>query len=368
MNNMNVLYDYQAFGSQRAGGVSRYFVELMKAWQNDDGVQADLVAPLSVNRHLREARQQGLRSAIGVNVRECWGPSRVLSLANRVCFGMGTCVRSWEIYHPTYYNALWPSPRSKKRVVTVFDMTHERFPSLFSPNDPTTTRKRLMVASADGIICISESTRRDLIELMGTPEAKIKVIHLATWIGSVRATSLSFARPYWLFVGARGGYKDFGVLLDAMAQSEMLKSTSVICYGGGPFTRDEQGELARRGLEGRFHAMSGTDSLLRSVYENAIALVYPSRYEGFGLPPLEAMTLGCPAIVADGSSLPEVVGGGGEIFPSGNADALSTIMERILVDESHRRSLKEAGFVQASRFSWSDTAARTRLFYDQMLA
>jgi glycosyltransferase involved in cell wall biosynthesis len=366
---MRVLYDYQAFGAQRAGGVSRYFVELMQEWESVSGIEAELIAPLSVNTHLKEAYAREVRTLQGIHVPAGWGPSSVLSLMNRAFFSVSTLGQAWDIYHPTYYNCLWPSPRARRKVVTVFDMTHELFPSLFHKTDPTIQRKRTMVESADGVICISDSTRRDLLALTEVSPSKTTIIPLATRILQIPPAPFRFRRPYWLFVGARGGYKDFSVLLEAVATTpELRNETDIVCFGGGSFSPAEQRNLVRFGMRDRVHQVAGQDALLRGAYENAIALVYPSRHEGFGLPPLEAMTVGCPTITVNGSSLPEVVGDGGVQIPVGDIGALIVAMERLLCDSRHRWAVQEAGRTRARRFSWAETALQTQAFYQKVLA
>jgi glycosyltransferase involved in cell wall biosynthesis len=364
---MRVLYDYQAFAAQRAGGVSRYFTELMREWGRQEAVEAEVLAPLSINQHLRDARRGGVPGICGRQAPCGWGPHPALSLANRLGFWAATQGRSWDLYHPTYYNTLRPCPCFKKNAVTVFDMAHERFPGLFRGGDPTSRRKRLMLERADGIICISEATRRELVALWGEPGARVEVIPLATRIGAVAAVPFAHPRPYWLYVGMRGGYKDFAVLLDAWAETRALAETDVVCFGGGPFDPAERRELDRRGLASRVHQLPGDDAVLRGLYEAALALVYPSRYEGFGLPPLEAMTTGCPVIAADGGSVPEVVGPGGLLFPAGRVEALSGALQKVMADGTLRRSLVDAGFRQAKLFSWEATAERTRQFYGRVL-
>ncbi|MFO7534541.1 MAG: glycosyltransferase family 1 protein [Kiritimatiellia bacterium] len=365
---MKVLYDYQAFNAQRTGGVSRYFVELMQQWRGQEDLKADLIAPFAINRHLQQARRQWSGVARGLQLPAAWGPSPALSLANRFCFVPFTAGRLWDIYHPTYYNTLWPPPRSRRTVVTVFDMTHERFPEYFSNRDTTAARKGRRMASADGIICISEATRRDLLELTGVPAERTVVVPLATRMGDVEAVPFPGGRPYWLFVGSRAGYKDFGVLVEALAGTPALAGTDIVCFGGGAFTAEEMRKWTRCALGGRIRYVSGDDTRLRGVYEGAIALAYPSRYEGFGLPPLEAMTVGCPTLTADCSSLPEVVGDAGVRLPPGDPGAWSTAMVRMVTEGEWRAGWKRAGLKRAALFSWASTAAQTREFYCRVLA
>ncbi|MEI7437332.1 MAG: glycosyltransferase family 1 protein [bacterium] len=365
---MRVLYDYQAFGAQRAGGVSRYFVELLREWRRSGTVNPELIVPLSVNCHLADARTELGAIGHGLQLPSAWRPGPALALVNRVLFAAATLGRGWDLYHPTYYNDLWPAPRARRRVVTVFDMTHERFPHLFAAHDPTATRKRLAIQAAHGIICISETTRRDLVEITGVAAENTTVIPLATHIGEVRAAPFSHPRPFWLFVGARGGYKKFSVLIEALAGMPALNETDVICFGGGRFTEVEHRLLAAHALTARVRWVAGDDALLRGAYDHALALVYPSCYEGFGLPPLEAMTLGCPVVATNSSSLPEVVGKGGILIPPDQLPALSDALVSLAQNSALRSALVTAGLKQATRFSWKNCAAQTAAYYRRVLA
>ena len=364
---MRVLYDYQAFGAQRAGGVSRYFVELLREWRRGGAVSPELIAPLSVNCHLAEARAELGVLVHSLQMPAAWRPEPALALANRVLFAAATFGRAWDLYHPTYYNALWPAPRARRLVVTVFDMTHERFPDLFPTHDPTAARKRLAIQAAHGIVCISEATRHDLVEITGVAVEKTTVIPLATRIGEAAAAAFSHPRPFWLFVGARGGYKNFDMLIEALAGAPALNETDAVCFGGGALTEVERRLLAAHGLTTRVRWVTGDDALLRGAYEHALALVYPSRYEGFGLPPLEAMTLGCPVVATTGSSLPEVVKEGGVMIPPDDVLALADTLVSLAHNSAERSCLVTAGLQQAARFSWTNCAAQTAAFYRKVL-
>ena len=192
------------------------------------------------------------------------------------------------IFHSSYYRST--SSSRIKNIVTVYDFTYEKH-----TNGPKAVfhklQKRAAIMRADAAICISENTRRDLIELLPRyPSERIFVTHLAASeqflpleTGSV--TSLS-KEPFVLFVGSRPGYKNFKAAVQSVG---LTKSLALVCAGGGSFTGDERA-LLEDVLPGRhFHAGPVSAEGLNELYNAAVCLLYPSLYEGFGIPPLEAM-------------------------------------------------------------------------------
>ena len=206
-----------------------------------------------------------------------------------------------------------------RRVLTIYDLIHERYPNSFINSVGTTRPKKIAANRADHVICISESTRRDLVEYCGVPEERTSVIYLGVdpnFGQVINTTERLNPRPFLLYVGARGGYKNFNGLVKAFAKSERLRQEfDLLCFGGGAISSSELELAMALGLRpNQLIQIGGSDNILVSLYKQASALVYPSLYEGFGIPPLEAMTVGCPVICSNSSSLPEVVGDAAETF------------------------------------------------------
>jgi glycosyltransferase involved in cell wall biosynthesis len=250
-------------------------------------------------------------------------------------------------------------------------MIHERFRTSFSRWDNTASNKRAAVARADHIICVSENTRRDLIEILDVNPEKTTVVHLASSqmhrmpYVDIAASS----RPYLLYVGERRGYKNFDLLLQAYALSPQLqRHCDIVLFGGEGSLRWEYQRARELGLRSdNFNLIHGDDARLASLYRGALLFVYPSLYEGFGIPPLEAMTCGCPVVCSSAGSLPEVVGDAAEIFDPQLPDSLLAAIERVLRDMSYRANLVQKGFERASSFSWQRCAEQTMAVYKQVL-
>lgn len=364
---MKVAYDYQAFTMQAFGGISRYYqilaTEMLNLHQD-----VSVLAGLHCNNYLRAMNSEVVK---GTKLsRYPFSASRIFGLINHAFSELSIKYRMPDVIHETYYSSL---PRLKSesfRITTVYDMIHELFPENFSVKDKTSDRKKLTLSRVDHIICISESTKRDLINIFGIAEEKLSVVHLGVDLSAfVNAKSEPgiTVKPYLLYVGGRAGYKNFYGLLEAFASSRMLRSDfDVVAFGGGAFTGDELMLLKDYGFRDKqVRQVSGDDQRLSLLYSNARAFVYPSLYEGFGLPPLEAMASGCPVVSSNSSSMPEVIGVSGEYFVPSSIEDMRGAIERVAYSDQRRSELINLGFDNVSDFSWQSCAKRTLEVYNR---
>jgi glycosyltransferase involved in cell wall biosynthesis len=268
------------------------------------------------------------------------------------------------VHHPTYYTARIPRT-GQPSVLTVYDMIHERYPEHFK-DDPTSGQKQRWCEHADVIIAISEQTREDLVRFFGVDRDRVRVTPLGF---DTPASNLPAPRdrPYLLYVGKRDGYKDGLLTMTAFADSGLAGEVDFVFFGGGEFTAEERQAISASGLTDAFVHAAGNDTMLHAHYAHAVALVYPSRYEGFGLPPLEAMSIGCPTVVADAPGVSETVGSAALSVAPGDGAALAAALSSVVHDEGLRRTLRAAGFEQCRRFSWSRTAELTAQAYADAL-
>jgi glycosyltransferase involved in cell wall biosynthesis len=367
---MKIAYDSQIFSAQVYGGVSRYFCEIASRIAKEPDVQVSITAPFYVNAYLEDIPRglvSGFRAPKAIHL-------RLLLRA------LGMLIGDWmlrakdpDIVHETYYFPYRLGPRRARRVLTIYDMIHEKFPSNFPHADKTARYKALAAERADHVICISESTRRDAIDILGLHPDKTSVIYLGfdltNAVGeSAGVLGLPTNKPFLLYVGNRGGYKNFLGLLEAYTTSAQLRTAyGLICFGGGAFNMDEQKAIQKLGLdEGQVMQLGGSDQLLARLYESASVFVYPSLYEGFGIPPLEAMAHDCPVVCSNTSSIPEVVADAGEYFDPGDIESMRAAIERIVESDSYRNTLIVKGRERLKSFSWDRCAAETYDIYTKL--
>jgi len=372
---IKVAFDPQIFLAQKYGGISRYFCELAKALNEINKVSIAIVAPFYINAHLRNLVEGVIGFACPRLIQRYF--RGVMKLAIRLLgLAIGDIILrlySPRIIHETYYFPVGLGSKKAKRVLTIYDMIHEKFPNDFKSFDKTAQYKALAASRADHIICISESTKRDAIDLLNLNPDKVSVVHLG-FRGAQEFDQKSFnnkniKKNFLLYVGHRGGYKNFCALLKAYAASDILRSDyQLICFGGEVFSDNELREMRNAGLNHeQVLQFFGDDNLLAWFYKNASIFIYPSLYEGFGIPPLEAMSYECPVICCHSSSIPEVVGNAGEYFDPKDENSLRITIESLLSSDLRMRELRMLGLERIKVFSWDKSAQKTLDIYKKIL-
>ena len=230
---------------------------------------------------------------------------------------------------------------------------------------------RMGIKRASFIIAVSENTKRDMVRLWGIPEERIEVIYNGIDRDVFKPCGKD-SSPYILYVGSERPRKNLPRLLEAFREVKRfypeLKLVKVGREGRSPRFREMTVRKIRElGLEGDVIFTGDVDDgRLAKLYSEALLLVYPSLYEGFGLPPLEAMACGCPVCASNSSSIPEVVGDAGILFDPYSVEDMTRAILKVLSDNSLRRSLIERGFERASLFTWERTAEKTLELYGRI--
>ena len=367
---MNVVFDYQTFCLQKVGGISRYIVNLNRAlW--DIKVQSIIYAPIHQNLFLDN--ELAIRKSKGLYIRNFPRfTSKIFMETNEYFLSHYSGRFKANIIHRTYYNH--SSKRSNiPSVLTVHDLIHEKFPQYFPSNDATSLMKKLAIKNADHIICISRKTKEDLQFYYDVPESKISIVHHGC--NDMMCSEASIQDPilpsknFLLYIGSRGGYKNFDILLYALANSNILKRDFVVvAFGGGPFSNEEISLIRSLKLEAHVLNIQGNDDLLHSLYRRATAMVFTSIYEGFGMPILEAMQAGCPVISSSSSVMPEVAGNAAEYFNPLDYESLIFALSNSVYSSDKYKVMRERGYIQAADFTWEKSAIKTEEVYTALLA
>lgn len=365
---MKILFDSTAFVIQARGGVSRVLYELFAALSTDSNASCRIFAGFHRNRYLRDAPAHIKARVIGVYLPSRIIKPRIFLPINRFLCSIYAYWFQPDICHFTYFDT--PKvPARCKTVVTVHDMIVELFPSLFDVSCDESNWKAKAVAAADGVICVSENTKTDLTRILPLNGKPTEVVYHGNSMRFDNAAlkTIDIDSRYWLYVGNRGlKYKNFDVVLRAFSERLCQYDVKLVCFGGGSFTSDEFERFKELGVEGNLLHSSGHDSVLASYYKSADCLIYPSIYEGFGLPPIEAMAIGCPVVSSSAPPMPEIIGRAGLFF---EPDLTQSLLDQIslLNDSEIRDQLIKLGHQQVSRYNWKIIAEQALGFYESLV-
>ena len=366
---MRIVYDHQIFSRQSYGGISRYYCEVAKRL-TQMGAQVTINAPLYVCNyfHLDSLKPKGF------HIPKLPFSANLLSSLNGYLCALTNFFNRHEtidIYHETYFSRADYCAANAVRFITVYDMINEKFPQSFSRFNHIRKIKAFAVKRADHIICISNSTKNDLIDYLHIDADKISVVYLSYMHHRLNDYNFSklTRKPFLLYVGGRQPYKNARRLLKAFARSKALHTElDLVFFGGNKLQPNEWQLLSDLGIDAsQILHLSGDDTLLAQLYTQATALVYPSLYEGFGLPLLEAMSYGCPVVSSNTSSLPEIAGNAAEYCHPEETDSIQRAIENVVFNAERSQELIQSGFKQAKKFSWNRCARETLQAYKQAL-
>ncbi|GAB3910703.1 glycosyltransferase family 1 protein [Larkinella knui] len=366
---MKIFFDHQTFSQQNYGGISRYFCELIAGInQSSTEHQAHLSLLFSNNAYLSEKSLWAL--PFFPNLPFSKSQPHIYRF-NKAFNRLEMQTRSYDVFHATYYEPYFLKHIGKRPVVVTFlDMIHEKYHTIFpelAADYRVMAWKKQIINQATAVIAISENTKRDLIDYYDIPPERIRVIYLGSSVFVDKTKSEPAAdAPYLLFVGNRGMYKNFLPFIEAVAPLLRAGQIRVICAGGGPFSAGEVAVLQQLKLEKLVEQQPINDDKLRQLYRQALAFVFPSLYEGFGIPVLEAFACNCPCLLSNRSSLPEVAGPAAVYFDPESSESIHEAVGRVLSSATLRQQLADLGQHQLNHFSWEKTVAETLDLYQSL--
>ncbi|MCX6735927.1 MAG: glycosyltransferase family 1 protein [Candidatus Parcubacteria bacterium] len=382
---MKVLYDHQIWSHQRFGGASRIFSEVTRHSEGIPGYSYDIALQHTNNDYIKSnpkvakatkmfSDKKSLLSRLRILLRNSATAKRwYTTLKERA--NKRTSIRALEksdfdVFHPTHYDPYFlPYLKEKPFVITVYDMIHELYPEYFVSKNITAPQKKLLTEKATRIIAISENTKNDLVKILGIDPKKIDVVYLASNFNEIEPKKIKTPKRYLLYVGSRVRYKNFSVVVRGAAPLLLSeKDLYLLCAGGGVFTKEEESLIRELGIERKVVRQEADDRELSYLYRHAECFVFASLYEGFGIPILEALSSGCPAVLSNASCFPEIAGNAAIYFEPTDPTSLTKALKKICGDRNYRSQLIQLGNKKAEEYSWKKTAEKTRAVYYSCLS
>lgn len=347
---MNLVYDNIVYDLQRVGGISTYWYELSKRFLHAEGVNIRFVE--FSEQHNNVQRNMLDIPASQITVDNAGG--KFIQRYKRVRMDGAT---PGTIFHSSYFRVPVKKPGIKK-VCTVHDFTHDLFfkgPRVWLHN----LAKNKAVMESDVILTVSENTRRDLLNFYpGISSDRVITVYngVAEDFHVLSEAERQAAEPFALYVGSRDTYKNFDFAVRLMAQVSGLQ-----LYVVGSHPSPKETKFLDQQIAGRYRFFSNiSTAALNKLYNTAYCLLYPSSYEGFGIPLTEAMQAGCPFIAQHASSIPEVAGDAGILLNGLDVEEGKVAFSRI---EKERRAIISKGFEQCKQFSWDRCFNETYQIY-----
>lgn len=382
---MKVLYDYQAF-SQRFGGISNYFVQIIRNMPND--VQYEIAVSESNNVHLKDSGLIDIENATQTvdsfitryNFKgKSWLYNKYSSFFPRMTSLGRNRKRSidslkngqYDLFHPTFFSDYFlPYLNGKPYVLTVHDMIPELFNKDFGKRNEQLVNKAKLVKGAAHVIAVSEKTKEDLISLLNVQDYRISVIyHGAPAYNVNEVAEPIISGRYILYVGNRDGYKNFMPMIKEMVP--FLKNhvdIRLVCTGN-PFNIVELKTFTDYHIRDQIIHIHPSDSDMEDLYRNALCFIFPSLYEGFGIPVLEAWQAGCPVLLNKKSCFPEIAKDAAIFFclDEHYSDLREVINKFVRMSEVEMRQLKQKQQNRLKEFSWRKSAEQLADIYRMVI-
>lgn len=374
---MKIFFDDDIFCRQRVGGISRYFVELIK-YLHSANQNVEVGAYVHRNDYLRLLNISGFSKKI--KLYDYYGAFRSAKLLNSLIYNNFLRSAVPDIYHQTYSDQNLSFKKKSKHVITIYDLIGQKFGSQDGSEKRNFYLKKDSLLLCDKIISISNHTKNMACDFYKINPDKVSVIHLGIdhnifnvdsefQSEFIKLKELNIQKPFLLYVGLRSGYKNFSHFVKAVASNLHLKKNfQIVAFGGGPFDQVERLLLQDLGYcADDVVQFGGSDLLLSELYRYAACFVYPSLDEGFGIPPLEAMACGCAVVVSNSASIPEVVGNAGLYFAPDNIDQTALQIEKAVFDTAVKYDLQTKGLARVKGFTWKTCGEKTLDVYRSLL-
>ncbi|WP_129615684.1 MULTISPECIES: glycosyltransferase family 1 protein [Bacteroides] len=365
MNQPHILYDSQIFDFQKFGGISRYFCEIIPRMNNN----FDITVKYSENIHLKESKLCKHRLPVPKWIFEKYENKflrKNRKFSERILKSPSTYLLHATYYDPYFLYCIGRNPY----VITVHDMTYEKLPEFFPEEDRKIIfeQKKKVITQANRVIAISQNTKQDIIDLLHIAPEKIDVIYHGTNMQEpVQREPVKLPKKFILYIGTRYSYKNFDRFAKAFSLlSSKDKELYAICTGS-PFSSNEEKLFESLCIQGKIIHIQASDPLLYTLYNQAEAFVFPSLYEGFGIPILESYACRCPAIISNASCFPEIASDAAAYFNPYSEIEMAETIASVIYNNTLRTELIHKGLKQLKLYSWEKAAHQTKEVYLKVL-
>ncbi len=356
---MKIIFDHQLFSWQRLGGASKYFCMLLKHLPLEEWTTTCI---FSNNEYVESLNLFAHRNFFKNYYFA--GQGRIMHELNKPHTLRALKKRDYDVYHQTHFDPFGLKAIGNKPMVTTF---HDINFSTLNPDPKIVSWQRKSLNRADRIIAVSQNTKKDLIELFNIPDEKVQVVYHGIQLPLVSSVKSLYDFPYLLYVGSRGTHKNFKRLAEAFSMlSKNYSDLRLVCTWKS-FTSQELEFLKQLGIENKVVHIMATESQMNAIYANAVAFVFPSIYEGFGMPILEAMSNHCPVILSNSSCLPEIAGNAGIYFNPMDPDDIKDKIEYLINSDIVRSECIIKGDTRVKDFSWQKCAEGHRRVYQSLI-
>lgn len=359
---IKILYDHQMFSMQKFGGVTRYFADLIH--NLPEGFEKEIAMCYSENHYITKTYKQTYNS------KDCIKNFRI---KRRMYYFMNTHIslkaikeNQFDVFHPTYYNPYFLKYIKKPFVITIHDMIHERFVDTFPFYDNIAKNKKILAHKAAHIIAVSQNTKNDIVKYLGINPDKITVVYHG-YKQQVEIAEQLYDN-YILYVGERKNYKNFNFFLEAIIPLlHVDKSLKVVCTGSS-FSKEEISLFHKNSISSQLVHVQASDAILYSLYQHALVFVFPSLYEGFGIPILEAFANNCPVCLSNTSCFPEIAQNAALYFDPNDKTSIRKTIQMLLSDCNIRQSLISKGKEKINEYTINQMVNNTCNIYKNILA
>jgi len=351
---MKILFDHQLFYDVY-GGASKYFAMMINALPRDCW---DTTTLLSCNEYVRA---KGLFRTVRKRFR---GQASLLEHINRPYTKHVLKKQQFDVFHQTNFGLYFGNSLGTKPLVVTY---HDANMSTYNPHPDIVKLQRESLMRADAVIAVSNNTKNDLLKFFDIDPKKVHVVYHGIEKPTLATTSVRvFDFPYVLYVGFRAEYKNFRRFVEAYAlYHKQFPEVRLVCTSY-PFNAAETEFFRRLGIAADVINVPADEEKMVRLYRDAEFFVYPSLYEGFGMPILEAWVNGCPVVLSNASCFPEIAADAGLFFDPNDVDDMASKMEKITSDSNLKEELIAKGKSRVENFTWQKSAQEHMAVYKSL--